>query len=315
MRSDAPRAAMLRGRDHHRYGAVAAVCEGPAAIALSIGGARKTYAHIDPNEDAAVFALGPGGALVAVADGHDGAEGAEAAVAHLRDVAAPAWTADRPAHPPETPEAWERAALEALASANAAVLRVAEAAARPPAPTTLAFALVRPGDGIVLHASIGDSHVFLLDGRGASDVGWSQTREGRPRFLGFEPETPDALRPQCHVACRPAAGLRACVLATDGLSEHGIGVADPAAAASRAVDAAAGEAPDLRPLAACRGLAEIALDAQRRQHAGDNVATAVVWLDRAAPAQRRPPRASPRPEAGEQRRDPLRDRGRGGEAR
>ena len=46
------RTATLIGRDHHVIGALAAVAEGPAAITLSRGGARKTYEHTEPNEDA-----------------------------------------------------------------------------------------------------------------------------------------------------------------------------------------------------------------------------------------------------------------------
>jgi hypothetical protein len=278
------RAALLRGRDHLRYGAVAAVAEGPAAIALSIGGARKAYSHVDPNEDAALFALGPGGALVAVADGHDGAEGAEAAVAYLRDEIAPGWTAAREAWsaseaPPATPRDWERLALGAIAGANLAILREAEQRGRPPARATLALALVRPADGLALHACIGDSHLYLLDAEGLRDEGWSSERDGRPRFLGFEPESAEALRGQCRVGARSLAGLRACVLATDGLSEHGIGVRDPAAAVAEALAAAAGRPAQLRALETCRALAEAALGAQRRQRSGDNVATAALWLD------------------------------------
>ncbi|MDX1648907.1 MAG: hypothetical protein R3263_03550, partial [Myxococcota bacterium] len=68
------RSAILRGRDHHHLGAVDVVSEGPAAAAISMGGAPKSYAHTDPNEDAAAFALGASGRLVAVADGHRGFE-------------------------------------------------------------------------------------------------------------------------------------------------------------------------------------------------------------------------------------------------
>ena len=50
--------AALYGRDCQTLGAIDAVSEGHAAIALSRGGARKPYAHVDPNEDSALFAYG-----------------------------------------------------------------------------------------------------------------------------------------------------------------------------------------------------------------------------------------------------------------
>ena len=80
------RTALLRGQDHTDLGAIGLVSEGPAAIAICKGGAMKTYSHLDPNEDAACFAIGDGGMLVAVADGHDGASGAEAAVRALLEL-------------------------------------------------------------------------------------------------------------------------------------------------------------------------------------------------------------------------------------
>ena len=90
------RQALLRGRDHLELGAIGVVSEGAVAIAISKGGALKNYQHTDPNEDAAAFAVGAGGILVAVADGHNGSEGAEIALEHLLGDCASAWTAARP---------------------------------------------------------------------------------------------------------------------------------------------------------------------------------------------------------------------------
>jgi hypothetical protein len=74
------------------------------------------------------------------------------------------------------------------------------------------------------------------------------------------------------------ADSRALVLATDGISEAGIGLANPAAAiAACAADCERGHA-DLRPLGMARGLVERALEAQREQRSGDNIAAAVAWL-------------------------------------
>lgn len=55
-----------------------------AAVALSRGRYPKSYPHLDPNEDAVLAASGPGGRLLAVADGHSGFDAARAA---LRAVA------------------------------------------------------------------------------------------------------------------------------------------------------------------------------------------------------------------------------------
>src|SRR3972149_99852 len=74
------RSGLLHGREHTKIGAVAALAEGRCAIALSRGGYAKGYVHRDPNEDAAAFAFGAEGMLLAVADGHGGHEAAGVAV-------------------------------------------------------------------------------------------------------------------------------------------------------------------------------------------------------------------------------------------
>jgi hypothetical protein len=68
------------------------------------------------------------------------------------------------------------------------------------------------------------------------------------------------------------------VLATDGLSERGIGVDEPERAVREAVEEAALAPPARRPLAAARALLERACGAHRRRVSGDNAACAVVWL-------------------------------------
>ncbi len=87
------RSAFLRGRNQHRIGGLELVGEGPTAIALSRGGARKTYSHTDPNEDCVAFATGAGGQLVVATDGHHGELGSEAAVQTILDEFAEPWTA------------------------------------------------------------------------------------------------------------------------------------------------------------------------------------------------------------------------------
>jgi hypothetical protein len=69
------------------------------------------------------------------------------------------------------------------------------------------------------------------------------------------------------------------VLATDGLSEQGVGVTDPAAVVCDAVTAGAPAAADLRALETARGVAERSNAAHRQNPSGDNVGVAVAWLD------------------------------------
>jgi hypothetical protein len=94
-------------------------------------------------------------------------------------------------------------------------------------------------------------------------------------FLGSPSRTLETL--EIRVDSQPLGATRALVLATDGLSEHGIGVDHPPEAVSAAVAHAELATPELRALVAARHLLEQALAAHRRHHAGDNVATALYW--------------------------------------
>ena len=258
---------VLRGREHLGIGRIACIAEGGAAIALSQGGARKSYAHRDPNEDAAAFVLGARGALLAVADGHGGAEPAEAAVEALIEALL-GWTGSS-----APPGDWESIARQAVVRADRAAVARALSGHADAAGTTLAFALVRPGDAWLGWASEGDSHVFAATGAGVSELGAAgQTAQ----FLGRAARPSEALAPRS--GSGPLRDVRALVLATDGISEPGIGVPDPSAAVAAAVERGGAAAPELRPLEAARALVQTALDAQRAQRAGDNVAAAVYWI-------------------------------------
>lgn len=270
------RSGFLRGRDHIELGALSVVAEGRCAISLCRGGASKTYSYADPNEDAVAFADGAAGTLVAVADGHDGASGAERAVEHLMTHFAESWTAD--AMPRTDATAWTVEIIRAVSDANEAIASQARNEKLPPAPTTLSLALVRWSEGLLIHGSVGDSHVFPVGPTGTRDAGWASLSAGRTYFLG------DSLRPgaierdKVHVDCLPLSGLTAIVVATDGLSESGIGVDDPAATVASAVLKASREASDTRALAASKAVAHAAIEAQRMKAAGDNIAVGVVWL-------------------------------------
>lgn len=268
------RDARLLGRDHPRVGAVASLAEGPAAVALSAGGSEKTYAHEDPNEDAAAFALGPHGMLALVADAHGGAAASAEAVRCVLEGPAREWLGS--ADP-----AWGDAALDRLWDVHMAVRRTCQRSDRQGSRTTLSAALVHPAAGRVRVVSIGDSHVFAAPaGRGGTPRDLAAPGHPcRPRyFLGSESLTREELAEKAVVADVPLEGLRCLVLATDGLSERNVGVADPAAAVAEASAAAADAASPLRPLQTARGLVERSQEAHRANPSGDNIAVAVLWL-------------------------------------
>jgi serine/threonine protein phosphatase PrpC len=275
------RTGVLRGQDHKRVGALACIAEGPAAITLSRGGARKTYDHVEQNEDATCFAFVEdavdGAQLIAVADGHHGSSGSLAVIEHIRTDLALRWLA--PGFSIGDEPSWRLHALNALVECNDAVLIRAGELGIPSAPTTLCLALVRPGEARIGYACAGDSHLFRVDGEAAEDLGWAVTGERRSYFLGGRTRTANEIEPESVVGAIPLAGVDAVILATDGLSERNIGVPDPAAAAFEAILAARAADPALRPLEACKHLSQTAMRAQREQKAGDNIGCAVLWLD------------------------------------
>lgn len=269
------RAAWLRGRDHAELGAIETRAEGRAALALSVGGAKKVYAHTDPNEDGALFAVGPGGTLLAVADGHGGVDASEASLECVLETLAPAWTSNTP----PLRGGWEAQALSGLASCEAAILKRAASGGRRLSRTTLAMAIVRPVEGFLFFVSIGDSHLYQVRGDRALDLAGERSVSGKLFFLGMGHDGTAALRERCVLGAAVLAGVRAIVLATDGLSERGVGVDDPAVTVGEVSARAAGAAVTRRALETSRGLVEAALEAHRRNSSGDNVAAAVAWLE------------------------------------
>jgi serine/threonine protein phosphatase PrpC len=265
------RSGLLRGRDHLQLGAVAALAERRVAIALSRGGAAKTYQHQDPNEDACAFAWTEHAWLVAVADGHWGHGGAELALA-------------RPARAP-------RAALDLAGRDRARRPLVPRGARRGARPEPRADRCRqrrdhdRPHDARARAGAAARRLVVGAAGRRQPPV--RRGRSARERVVPRRERPGDvhrrrASRPRRDRTRRALRGRalepRAIVLATDGLSEPAIGVENPARAVAESVGAARAVGPELRPLTAVRGLAERALAAQRANAAGDNVATACVWL-------------------------------------
>jgi serine/threonine protein phosphatase PrpC len=268
------RVALLRGREHPALGAVEAIAETGVALALSRGGAAKRYPHVDPNEDACGYGVGREGVCIAVADGHGGAEAAEIVLLHLLGETAEQWL-EQPGSLDE--RSWRRYALAALADANREVRR--DRAHRPAseARTTLGLAVALPGPGLLLSVAVGDSHLFVAGEGGVREVAPAGPAVG---FLGEAHDSPDELAAIARFDVQPLSGVRAVVLATDGLSERGIGVVSPLAAVIEAVRLAEGERTKARGLVVARSLAETALEAHRRNRAGDNVAVATLWTSK-----------------------------------
>ena len=260
---------ILRGREHVRLGAVEAVAESAAAIALSKGGAPKTYEHTDPNEDAAAFAVGGAGMLAAVADGHRGHDAAEIVLTKLLEEPALAWTSGG-----VDAGNWPRQVEAFLCDANQAIL--SERNPLNAARTTVSLALILRDDDLLLTASMGDSHCFRVGPRAVQEL--ARGTDAEHHFLGHEPETPASIQRKCRTEARPLGETRAVVLATDGLSEEGVGVIDPQSAVLESVDHAAQHHADVRPLEVARGLLETALSAHAEQRSGDNAASAVIWV-------------------------------------
>jgi hypothetical protein len=120
-----------------------------------------------------------------------------------------------------------------------------------------------------------------VDSGYATDLGGRDPERKFTPFLGYEEARPEILEQYAKIGIRGLADLSAVVLATDGLSEPGIGVADPARAVHATASRIALDAPaDRRAVDTCRGITEVAMQSHRDQKAGDNMGCAVVWIDR-----------------------------------
>lgn len=268
------RTALLRGREHTQLSAIATVAEDRAAIALSRGGAAKTYAYREANEDACAFALSDDALLVAVADGHWGSRGAVIVLERLLETHARRWTAATAA---QLEERWTREAPEVALDLNASLLDESVAGV-PPGRTTLTLCVARPAEDLLLALAVGDSHFFRVEEGRAREI--VPVEEGRTGFLGDAGLDRESAGECVRAHTLRGADRGAVVLATDGLSEWGIGVENPPGTVAESVEAARRASPELRPLEAARGLAERVNEAHRRHGSGDNIATAVAWLDR-----------------------------------
>ncbi len=279
---EAPTVASLLGSESRVIGGVSLIAEGSAAIALSQGGFRKRYPHTDPNEDAAAFALGEAGVLLAVADGHNGCEAAESAIGELlrRSGALLARGAEA------SDDGWRRRALETFGAIQTELASRVAQGVRGHSRTTLALALVLPDANQLAFASLGDSHIFRVC---PNEVVELVTHAGAPAsYLGNPADDLGALAGRSVIGTEALDDTRAVVLATDGISEPGIGVELPEYAVSECAADADRFDPQLRPLELARNVAEAALDAHRRQRSGDNIAAAVSCLPPRDPDARGP---------------------------
>lgn len=266
--------ARLHGADHCELDEIASVSETNAAIVLSRGGAAKRYAYLDPNEDSVGFCLSEWGAVAVIADGHAGHRASKVSVDRVLDAHAPRWLA---ASPTALDARFESEAADVAFDTNAAILRGVTGRRRDRSRTTLAAVLLRPREGWMAVLSIGDSHVFRVETSGTREI--AALEKQNPTYLGDPTHSPKRLEARVRAEVTPLEGARAIVLATDGLSEEGIGVSDPAAAVSQALREASGEAIDLRAMRAAQGVTRHAMEAQREQSSGDNIAVAVLWLE------------------------------------
>jgi serine/threonine protein phosphatase PrpC len=178
-----------------------------------------------------------------------------------------------------TRASWSRHALAAICDANEAILRERVDTEMGKARTTLALALVLPESNALLYACAGDSHLFQVRPGVVTELAKAETAMGMDCFLGHGQETLESLAEKCRIGTETLDDTTAVVLASDGLSEHQIGVEDPGAVVCESVEAARKATPELRPLEASRNIVEAALAAHRKNASGDNMCTAVVWLE------------------------------------
>ena len=163
-----------------------------------------------------------------------------------------------------------------LGELNAAILERVALGGPDTARTTLALALLRPGDDLLAFASLGDSHVFQLTAGEVLELGHE---DGAPHLLP-RLRIRDGGIARGQVRRRRAAARRhARRSCSSPMGSPSAGSASPfrrtRSPSARSWPRAA--LPELRPLGAARGVVERALAEHRRHRAGDNVAAAVAW--------------------------------------
>jgi serine/threonine protein phosphatase PrpC len=199
---------MLLGRDHPALGERALERVGErTAIGLSAGRLPKAYAHVDPNEDAALAIEAAGWTLLAVADGHNGADASHAAMAAVH-----AATTTPDAAGLSAPALLELARLTAADAVRSAVAAAAgDADGRELSRTALTVAVV--ADGRVHAATWGDTTAARVR------RGWLRRRpavrllSAGTAFLGPHPQHPATASRRLRAGDRVA-------LCSDGVVDH-----------------------------------------------------------------------------------------------
>lgn len=267
---------LLRGRDHLGIGDSESLHLRRGAIAISAGGAAKTYTHTEPNEDAALLLEGAHASVLAVADGHHGAAGSQTLLEGLASKTE--WVLEDPGL--RSASEWEKDLVATLLDQNHAILEDAKRSGGPPSPTTLSLAIARPQDDLLVHAAVGDSHLFVARSQQVDDLGWrSRGPQRRTFFLGSRNENLKSLASKVSLGCQRLSDAQAIVLVTDGLSEVGIGVGDPTGVVRDAIRSAAfDDAQNGAQVITAAVLAQ-AMKAQRENRAGDNIAIAAIRLE------------------------------------
>jgi serine/threonine protein phosphatase PrpC len=269
----------LQGNNSEVIGKISATSEDSVAVAISRGGAKKRYSYTDPNEDVAGYALGARAVLLVVADGHHGRRAAEIAVSVVLDRADGIF--EKLSQLPSEQQ-WPAVAKEAIAAAHAAILAHVAQGGGDRTRTTLAVAIVQPQDDLVAFVSVGDSHIFRVGTDEAVDLACQSKHDQfhaiPPRYLGDPSMDLEGLLTSSKIGTESLDGVSAIALATDGISEPGIGVDIPEFTIGECVSIAGRAKAELRPLELARGIAEAALAAHRDHRSGDNIATAVTFL-------------------------------------
>lgn len=243
--------AVLWGVDHNQLGRTVTSCTGSAAVALSRGAFAKTYAYVDPNEDAVAAVEGPRATLLVAADGHRGATASMCVVKFVLDR----FGADPP------PALDDRGWVDLFVDANDAVVEAtAGDSLQPASRTVLLLALVTAGN--VSFGSMGDA--ALVVARPGSERG-RQLNQEAARYVGYA-STRRGIESSISCGETGLAPDEWVVLATDGLSEF-ISPMRPADLVPRILARAGGDPEEA---------AGLLVEAAGRAGAGDNVGIALT---------------------------------------
>ena len=164
----------LLGRDYVKFGHVAIEAVPGGAIGITRGRHPKAYPYTDPNEDAALIAVGEEWSLQVMADGHNGLDASHAAVEAIHNSVGPNGFS-----PPDD----ARELFEVGHQAIAALAPGLNPEASPPG-TTLTVVLVTPEASSV--AWVGDSVAARIREGRARDLTPLDPRFLNP-FNGLEP--------------------------------------------------------------------------------------------------------------------------------